>query len=204
MKIKGEYTFDASPEKVWDGLMNPEVMAATIPGAEKFELVGENHFASELTIKVGPVQGHFRGRIQLEDIDSLNSYTMKVDGQGPQGFVKAKARIAIVAQEKKTLMTYDADAQVGGRIVSVGQRLMESSGKAIIRKSLEGLNTRFSAQNTEQMSSDKSEKVPEIITPSQTAFAAEVTKEVVRDLVPTPIWVGLGILLLGFLFYLIQ
>ena len=59
MKVAGEYTFEAPPEKVWEGLMNPEVMAATMPGAEKLELVGENQYQSDLNIKIGPVQGSF-------------------------------------------------------------------------------------------------------------------------------------------------
>ena len=71
---------------------------------------------------------------------------MKVDGQGPQGFVKATARIEIAAAGDQTRMTYAGDAHVGGRIASVGQRLMESSAKAIIKQSLEGLNTTLKAQ----------------------------------------------------------
>ena len=134
MKIAGEYTFEAPPEKIWDGLMNPEVMAATMPGTERLELVGENQYQSDLNIKVGPVQGKFRGRIELENIDPPNGYTMKVDGQGPQGFVKATARIEIAAAGDGTRMTYDGDAHVGGRIATVGQRLVESAAKAIIKQ----------------------------------------------------------------------
>jgi len=203
MQITGEYTFDVPPDEVWDGLMNPEVMAATMPGAETLELVGENQYESTLNIKVGPVQGQFRGRIQLEDIDPPNSYTIKVDGQGPQGFVRATARIAIASAEEKTQITYDGNAVVGGRIVSVGQRLMESSARAIIRQSLEALNATLKARHTTPASSGKSPVVPGQATPSQTEFAARVTKEVATDLVPTPVWIGGGILVLLLLLYLI-
>ena len=181
--------------------MNPKVMAATMPGAEKLELVGENQYESGLHIKVGPVQGKFRGRIQLEDIDPPNGYTMKVDGQGPQGFVQATARIDIAAAQDKTRMTYDGDAQVGGRIASVGQRLIESSAKAIIKQSLEGLNATLTARNAASTVGGDPAAVPEVAAPSQTEFAAKVTREVARDLVPTPVWIGGGILVLLLLLY---
>ena len=203
MKIAGEHTFEAPPEKVWDGLMNPEVMAATMPGAEKLELVGENQYESDLNIKVGPVQGKFRGRIELENIDPPKGYTMKVDGQGPQGFVKATARIEVAAAGNGTRMTYDGDAHVGGRIASVGQRLVESAAKAIIKQSLEGLNATLKAQIAAEAAGGDPLATPEIAAASTTEFAARVTKEVAKDLVPTPVWIVAGVLLLLFILYLI-
>ena len=203
MKVAGEYTFEAPPEKVWDGLMNPEVMAATMPGAEKLELVGENQYQSDLNIKIGPVQGKFRARIELENIDPPNGYTMKVDGQGPQGFVKATARIEIAPAGDQTRMTYDGDAHVGGRIASVGQRLMESSAKAIIKQSLEGLNTTLKAQIAAQAAGGDPPAASEFTAPSTAEFAANVTKEVAKDLVPTPVWIVAGILLLLLFLYFI-
>jgi carbon monoxide dehydrogenase subunit G len=203
MKVKGEYTFEAPPERVWKGLMDPEVMAATMPGAEKLELVGKNQYQSDLNIKVGPVQGKFRGRIELENIDPPNAYTMKVDGQGPQGFVNATARIEIAAAGDQTRMTYEGDAQVGGRIASVGQRLMESSAKVIIKQSLEGLNTTLKAQIAAETAGGDPAAASEIAAPSATEFAASVTKEVARDLVPTPVWIVAGILLLLVFLYFI-
>jgi len=201
MKVTGEYIFEAPPEKVWEGLLNPDVMASTLPGTEKLELVGENQYESDLNIKVGPVQGKFRGRIELEDLDPPSAYTMKVDGQGPQGFVKATARIEIAAVGDQTRMTYDGDAHVGGRIASVGQRLMESSAKAIIKQSLDGLNETLKAQIAAQGAGSDSPGVPEITAPSTTEFAARVTRDVARDLVPTPVWIVAGILLLLLILY---
>ncbi|MFQ5526223.1 MAG: carbon monoxide dehydrogenase subunit G [Thermoanaerobaculia bacterium] len=195
MKVSGEHTFDASPQDVWDGLMDPEVLAATMPGCEKLELVGDNQYEGELNIKVGPVQGRFQGRIELENIDAPSSYDMKVDGQGAQGFVKATAHVAISPAEGKTRMAYEGDAQVGGRIASVGQRLLDSSAKAIIRQSLEGLNGVLSASPAEGTSAGSA--------PSQSEFAAKVAQEVAKDLVPKPVWIGLLVLLIVLVLYLI-
>lgn len=202
MKVAGEYTFDASPEDVWNGLMDPEVLAATMPGCEKLELVGDNQYEGELNIKVGPVQGKFKGRIELENIDAPSSYDMKVDGQGAQGFVKATARVAIRPAEDKTSMTYEGDSQVGGRIASVGQRLLESSAKAIIKQSLEGLNGVLAAK-AGGASAEAVEEATSAAAPSQTEFAAKVAKEVAKDLVPKPVWIVLVVLLALLVLYLL-
>ena len=203
MKIAGEYTFEAPPEKVWDGLMNPEVMAATMPGAEKLELVGENQYESALNMKVGPVEGKFLGRIELDNIDPPNGYTMKVDGQGAQGFVKATARIDIAAAGDGTRMTYDGEAHVGGRIASVGQRLVESAAKAIIKQSLESLDATLKAQIGAESAGGDTPPTPEIAAASTAEFAARVTKEVAKDLVPTSAWIVVGILLLLLILYFV-
>jgi carbon monoxide dehydrogenase subunit G len=142
MQIAGEYTFDAPQEMVWKALRDPEVLGTIMPGGEGFEEVGEseNQYAGILNVKVGPVQGKFQGNIQLSDIVEPESYTMTVDGKGPQGFVKANGRLHLTPQGEQTHMVYEGNAQVGGRIASVGQRLLDSSAKSIIRQSLEGLN----------------------------------------------------------------
>lgn len=194
MKVSGEYVFDATPEEVWRGLMDPKVLAATMPGCEKLELIGENQYEGELNIKVGPVQGKFKGKIELENIDAPSNYDMKVDGQGAQGFVKATAHVAIESAGGKTRMTYDGDSQVGGRIASVGQRLLESSAKAIIKQSLEGLNAVLA-------SSGESAAAP--VSPSQAEFAANVAREVAKDLIPKPVWIALALLAAAVIAYLL-
>ena len=211
MKVAGDYRFDASPQEVWDGILDPEVLAATMPGCERLELVGENCYEGELNIKVGPVQGKFRGRIELENIDPPNSYDMKLDGQGAQGFVKATAHVAIQPDGDKTLMIYDGDSQVGGRIASVGQRLLESSAKAIIKQSLVGLNTVLGASagstsgeagaETAQGAGAAPAKAP--AAPSQAEFAASVAKEVAKDLVPKPVWIALAVIAALLIAYLL-
>ncbi|MCP4203269.1 MAG: carbon monoxide dehydrogenase subunit G [bacterium] len=200
MKVAGEYTFDASPADVWKGLMDPEVLAATMPGCEKLELVGDNEYEGELNIKVGPVQGRFKGRIELENIDAPHSYDMKVNGQGAQGFVQATAHVAISPAEDKTRMTYAGDAQIGGRIAGVGQRLLDSSAKAIIRQSLGGLNTVLGGAGTTEATT--ASRAP-TAAPSQAEFAANVAKEVAKDLIPKPVWIVLALLLGATILYLL-
>lgn len=140
MKLQGDYLFDASVAEVWKALFDPVVLAAVMPGCEKLDLV-DGAYVGELQIKVGPVQGKFSGKVDLKDIVEPTSYTMVVDGRGPPGFVKATASVKLEAEgPERTRIRYDADAQVGGKIASVGQRLIEASSRAITKQSLDGLN----------------------------------------------------------------
>ena len=110
-----------------------------MPGCEKLELV-DGSYLGEIKVKVGPIQGKFSGKVDLLDQVPPNSYKMVVDGRGAQGFVKATAAITLERDGAGTRVRYDADAQVGGKIASVGQRLVETSAKAIVKESLEGLS----------------------------------------------------------------
>jgi hypothetical protein len=203
MKVEGEYLFDVAPEEVWEGLLDPVVLAATMPGCEKLELTGDNQYEGTLNIKVGPVQGKFQGKIQLEDIRVSKGYTVKVDGRGAPGFVKATATVELSAEGDQTRLEYNGDAQVGGRIASVGQRLLDSSAKSIIKQSLEGLNETLKARSKAATGDDGAESpMPTPQAPSQTEFAARVAKEVAKDLVPKPVLVGGAILLILLLLYL--
>jgi carbon monoxide dehydrogenase subunit G len=139
MKLEGNYLFEAPVEEVWKALLDPVVLAAVMPGCEKLVLV-DGQYVGELNIKVGPVQGKFSGKVDLKDLQEPKSYTMSVDGRGAPGFVRATALVRLEREGGKTRMHYDADAQIGGKIASVGQRLLEASSRAITKTSLEGLN----------------------------------------------------------------
>jgi len=138
MKLAGEYSFEAGVQEVWDALFDPQVLAAVMPGCEKLELV-DGSYVGEINVKVGPIQGKFTGKVDLQDQVEPTSYKMIVDGRGAQGFVKATATIELFAEGTGTKIRYDSDAQVGGKIASVGQRLVETSARAIVKQSLEGL-----------------------------------------------------------------
>ncbi len=146
MEINGEYTFDAPRDIVWNAVRDPDVLGSILPGGEGIEEVGENEYVGNLKIKVGPVQGKFKGNIALSNINEPESYDIAVDGKGAPGFVKATGDLKLSEQGDKTHMLYAGKAQVGGRIASVGQRLVESAAKSIIRQSLEGLNAYCVAQ----------------------------------------------------------
>ena len=139
MKLEGDYLFEAPVQEVWNALFDPRVLAAVMPGCEKLEKV-DGAFVGELQIKVGPVQGKFAGKVDLKDVDAPKSYTMVIDGKGATGFMKATASVKLEEEGEHTRIRYSADAQVGGKIASVGQRLVEVTARAVAKQSLEGLH----------------------------------------------------------------
>ena len=147
MKLEGSYSFEAPLETVWQGLFDPEVLARTLPGCEKLEREG-NQFRGDINVKMGPVQGKFQGKVDITDIKERESYTMIVDGRGPAGFGKATAQMRVQAEGTGTRLDYDSDVTVGGKIASVGQRLIDASSRAIVKQSLEGLNEQIKALAT--------------------------------------------------------
>ena len=194
MKLAGDYTFDASVEDVWAALFDPKVLATVMPGCEKLDLV-DGAYVGDLNIKVGPVQGKFSGKVDLRDVDEPRSYTMVVDGRGAPGFVKATAHIKLEPQGTGTKLIYDADAQIGGKIASVGQRLIDASAKAIVKQSLDGLkqNVTIRAQAYRDAAKQPDAPPPEVklkpLDPS--AVAGAVAKEVAKSLAPRVIVYGL-------------
>jgi hypothetical protein len=140
MKLEGDYLFEATVPEVWSALFDPVILAAVMPGCEKLDLV-DGQYVGEIKVKVGPIQGKFTGKVDLKDKVEPESYTMVVDGRGAPGFVKATAAVKLAAEGNGTRVSYDTEAQVGGKIASVGQRLLEASARAIVAQSLEGLHT---------------------------------------------------------------
>jgi carbon monoxide dehydrogenase subunit G len=148
--ISGNYLFDAPQDRVWAALLDPNVLGSIMPGGKGFEQTGENQYKGVLEVKVGPVQGTFQGNINLSDIVAPEHYKIEVDGKGAPGFVKANGSLRLETRGSQTYMEYSGSAQIGGRIASVGQRLMDSAARSIIRQSLEALNEYLQVQVAQQ------------------------------------------------------
>ena len=175
MKIDGSYTFNAPREVIWESMLDPEVLSRTLPGVQDLEKTGENNYKAKMKIRIGPVQGLFMGQLQPP-----NNCHLEVDGKGAPGFVKGGGDVELEEQGNATVMKYSGDVQVGGRLASVGQRLMESSTQALIRQSLESLETQVQAR---QEGLEPGEVAP-LEAPSEAAFAAGVTLKMLDDMVP--------------------
>ena len=146
MRLEGTYTFEAPRQAVWEALMDPEVLAKVMPGCEKLEQLEENKYKGILNVKVGPVQGKFEGVVTITEVNPPEGYSIQVDGRGPSGFMKGVGQIRLEDQGETTLIHYGGDAQVGGRIASVGQRLLDTTAKSMSRQSLEGLHNQIKAR----------------------------------------------------------
>ena len=184
MKVEGTYLFEAPREDVWEALMDPDVLSAAIPGGEKLEKVGENEYEAALNIRVGPVQGKFDGKIELSDIAPPESYKMTVNGQGPSGFLNGAGDVSLFETNEGTVMSYTGDAQIGGKIAGVGQRLVDSSAKSIIRQGLESISAQVKARTENPGDSDAATiEAAAVVAPSAAAIAATVAKDVTKDAV---------------------
>ncbi|MFN8445955.1 MAG: carbon monoxide dehydrogenase subunit G [Caldilineaceae bacterium] len=146
MQIQGSHTFSAPRQAVWDALLDPTILSMALPGGEQLEKVTDNEYKAAMNVKVGPVQGKFDGKVELSNIAAPDSYRMKVSGQGTPGFLNGEGNVTLSDVEGGTLMSYVGDAQVGGRIAGVGQRLIESTAKSIIKQGLAALDTQIQAR----------------------------------------------------------
>ncbi|MCP4360994.1 MAG: carbon monoxide dehydrogenase subunit G [Chloroflexi bacterium] len=186
MKVNGSYTFAAPKDIIWPMLLDPHVLANVMPGCESLDPVGENEYQGILKIKVGPVQGKFKGNVLISDIVQPESYHIAVDGKGAPGFVKGAGSLRLEGNGDSAILHYEGDAQVGGRLASVGQRLLDSSAKAIIRQSLEGLENqieyRMTAAQTDPSTGEAPPPPPPVEPPTQTEFALGIAKNMAEEL----------------------
>ncbi|MGH9341833.1 MAG: SRPBCC family protein [Acidobacteriota bacterium] len=136
MKIEGSHTFEASREEVWRALLDPKVISRTLPGCDELQKVGENQYKGTLRVGVGSIQGQFDGSVSLSDLNPLESYHIKLKGKGAPGFLEGEGKIWLEEQGLSTILHYDITAFVGGRVASVGQRLLESTARVITRQAL--------------------------------------------------------------------
>ena len=132
MKVSGSYTFQSSPEKVWAVLTDPAVLASCIPGCSGLEPLGEDEYQASVSVGVGPVRGNYNAKITLRDLVPPSSYRLVVEGNGPSGFASGEVTIRLSGQGEQTSVEVDSDAQVGGTVARVGQRLMGSVAKMMM------------------------------------------------------------------------
>jgi carbon monoxide dehydrogenase subunit G len=146
VKLVGRHHLAFPRQVVWDALLDPAVLSRTLPGCESLERTGEGAFRGRLKVQVGPVRGDFEGTLELTDLAPPESYRMSLQGEGPSGFMTGAGTVRLAEVEGGTDVHYDLDAQVGGRIAGVGQRLLDSSARVITRQGLEGLERQLAAR----------------------------------------------------------
>jgi carbon monoxide dehydrogenase subunit G len=131
--MSGERVLPADRATVWARLNDPEVLKACIPGCQSLEKTSDTSFAATAKVKVGPVGATFKGKVNLTDIDAPNSYRISGQGEGGiAGFAKGGANVRLTdAEGGATRLSYDVDAQVGGRIAQLGSRLIDSTAKKL-------------------------------------------------------------------------
>jgi carbon monoxide dehydrogenase subunit G len=130
MDMSGSHRIPAKREKVWEALNDPEILKACIPGCESLEKTSETEMTAAVTSKIGPVKAKFKGAVTLENINPPESYTIVGEGKGGvAGFAKGSADVSLTEEGDETVLSYEAKAQVGGKLAQLGSRLIDSTAK---------------------------------------------------------------------------
>jgi carbon monoxide dehydrogenase subunit G len=144
MEMTGEQLIPVPQQKVWEGLNDPEVLKACIPGCETIERVSDTEYRVAMTAAVGPVKAKFNGKLLLADLDPPNSYKLSFEGSGgAAGFGKGGAQVALAPDGAGTKLTYKASAQVGGKLAQVGSRLIDGVSRKMADEFFQRFNTRL-------------------------------------------------------------
>jgi carbon monoxide dehydrogenase subunit G len=136
MQMTGEQLIAAPRDKVWAALNDPEVLRQSIPGCQSLTKEGADSFAAVAEIKIGPIGARFKGKVQLSDIDAPNGYTISGSGNGGiAGSAKGGAKVRLSdAPGGGTLVSYDVDVEVGGRMAQLGGPIIDATAKNLAGK----------------------------------------------------------------------
>src|SRR5699024_7300637 len=131
MEMKGEQNVPLNQQKAWEALNDPDVLAACVPGCESMEQVSDNEFKARVRTTIGPGSAQFKGKVKLSDITPPESYKLTFNGDGNAGFVQGKADVRLSPDESGdgTTISYEAQAQVGGKLAQVGSRLIDGAAR---------------------------------------------------------------------------
>jgi carbon monoxide dehydrogenase subunit G len=148
MEMSGEYRIPASKEDVWAALNDADVLKACIPGCEELDKSSDTEMSAKVALKLGPVKARFKGAVTLENIDAPNGYSIAGEGQGGvAGFAKGGADVQLVEDGQETILTYQAQAQVGGKIAQLGSRLIKSTAAKLADKFFSNFHEAMAGEN---------------------------------------------------------
>ncbi len=129
MKLVGNYKLNVKKEIVWNALNNPEILKQCIPGCDSFEKENDNTFNASATNQIGPMNATFSGAVKLSNIKKNESYTLSGEGQSSVGFANGSANVKLAEENGITLLSYEVDINVGGKIAQLGSRLIDGVAK---------------------------------------------------------------------------
>lgn len=130
MTMNGQVQLAAKRDVVWTKLNDPEVLKSCIPGSEQLDKISDSEFQATATVKIGPVKARWRGKVRLTDLDPPNGYRISGEGEGGvAGFAKGSAVVSLMDENGGTVLKYNVEAQIGGKLAQLGQRLINSAAK---------------------------------------------------------------------------
>ena len=150
MKMNAEREIRAEPAKVWAALMDPKHLQQCVRGCTSMEGTVEDGFKAEVTEKVGPVKATLRCEIQVSDIDEGKSCTVSAHGKGIVGFAKGTAAVKLNETEEGTLLSYDVEGKLGGKLAQLGSRIVNSYARKSADRFFERLQESFDEDTSDR------------------------------------------------------
>jgi uncharacterized protein len=139
LKIAGSWQLPFPPERAYDLLQDPVVLAKAMPGCESLEKSGDNEYKMKMKMVLASLSGAFDGKVRLTEPERPVSFRMVVEGAGKIGFMKGDGVLRLAAKDSGTEVAYEGDVQVGGTMAAVGQRLIDTTARMLIRRFFEKL-----------------------------------------------------------------
>ena len=134
MKISGSYTVPVPKERAYELLQDPVVLAKCMPGTDRLVQIGPDEYEMKMKVIIASMGGLFAGKVRLTDKNPPETFKLIVDGSGKIGFLKGEGLLHLASQSDTTEVRFDGEVHVGGTIASVGQRLLDTTAKMIIKK----------------------------------------------------------------------
>ena len=132
MKLTGNYEINATAERVWSAITEPESLKGCIPGCQSLVDVGDSNYEAAISAQLGPIRGSFNAKVAIHDWNPHRSYRMVVSANGPPGFVSGEAFVTLTEEGGVTTVSVDGDGQAGGLLARVGQRMMENVSRTMM------------------------------------------------------------------------
>lgn len=140
MKVTGTFRFRGPREAVWDLLQDPDVLSRALPGAQRLARTADDKYEGVMKVGLGPLNAEFALTVTLADKNPPSHFTMAIDSKGALGFARGTATVDLAdADDGGTTMEYASDMQIGGRIASVGQRVVDTAARSMTEKGLQAL-----------------------------------------------------------------
>jgi carbon monoxide dehydrogenase subunit G len=140
MKLTGTFRFRGPRAVVWELLQDPDVLSKALPGAQKLVRTSDDRYEGVMKVGIGPLNAEFGLHVTLADKVEPEHFTMAIDSKGALGFARGTAMVDLEdTEDGGTLMEYASDLQIGGRMASVGQRVVDSAARTMTEKGLEAL-----------------------------------------------------------------
>jgi uncharacterized protein len=191
MEMTGTRNLPITQQQAWEALNDPEMLKACIPGCDNVTVTQENHMTIGMKLSIGPVSAKFSGKVALSDLNPPESYKLSFDGQGgAAGFGKGSADVKLTPNATGCELSYSAQAQVGGKIAQLGQRLIDGAAAKVA----DDFFKRFEEESAKRYGAVQS-----------AAVTTPMAQSPVKGMnIPVWAWAGLALLFLAVGMYLVR